>query len=120
MYLTYASAHGYALIDRPCTCRGLGRRHRAPRGRGVPDEVECATKPALAREMITRALDHLDSGASAPWVVGDEVYGADPGLRRELECRGVGYLLAVASSHHVTAITGSTSNSAASCAPTRS
>jgi hypothetical protein len=34
-------------------------------------------------------------------VTGDEVYGANPGLRAELEARGVGYVLAVACDHHV-------------------
>src|SRR6266508_2537161 len=34
-------------------------------------------------------------------VTGDEVYGADPGLRAELEARGIGYVLAVACDHRV-------------------
>ena len=71
------------------------RRGRA----GVPDDVDFATKPALAQQMIIRALD---SDVCAPWVAADEVYGADPGLRDELERRGVGYVLAVACSHPVT------------------
>src|SRR4029453_17414209 len=48
---------------------------------------------ALATKMLVRALD---AGAPAAWVTGDEVYGANPGLRAELEARGVGYVLAVA------------------------
>jgi hypothetical protein len=43
-------------------------------------------------------------GVPAGWVVGDEVYGADPGLRAERERRRIGYVLAVARDHHV--ITG--------------
>jgi SRSO17 transposase len=39
----------------------------------------------------------------AAWVTGDEVYGADPDLRSELETRGVGYVLAVACDHPVVA-----------------
>ena len=31
----------------------------------------------------------------ARWVAGDEVYGADPTLRAELEARRVGYVLAI-------------------------
>lgn len=46
--------------------------------------------------MISRALA---AGTSAGWVVGDEVYGADPGLRAGLEERTVSYVLAVAKSH---------------------
>jgi SRSO17 transposase len=60
---------------------------------GVPDQVLFATKPALAQAMICRALD---AGVPAAWVAGDEVYGANPTLRAELEARGVGYVLAVA------------------------
>ncbi len=55
-----------------------------------------ATKPALARRMIGRALD---GGVPAVWVTGDEVYGADPGLRADLEKRRAGYVLAVAKDH---------------------
>jgi hypothetical protein len=37
----------------------------------------------------------LDAGVAAPCVAGDEVYGADPGLREDVETRGVGYVLAI-------------------------
>jgi hypothetical protein len=40
------------------------------------------------------------------WVAGDEVYGADPGLRSDLERRRAGYVLAVACSHRIRAWTG--------------
>jgi SRSO17 transposase len=65
---------------------------------GVPDQVGFATKPKLATTMICRALD---AGIPAAWVTGDEVYGANPGLRAALEARGVGYVLAVACDHRV-------------------
>jgi SRSO17 transposase len=65
--------------------------------------VAFATKPALAREMIIRALE---GGARASRVTADEVYGADPGLREELERREVGSVLAVACSHRVTTAAG--------------
>ena len=98
VYLTYASSKGHALVDRalylPQSWTDDQRREQA----GVPDDVEFATKPALAGEMITRALD---AGVPATWVAGDEVYGGDPGLRRTLEDRGTGYVLAVACSHPV-------------------
>ena len=89
VYLTYATRAGHALIDRalylPRSWAGDPQRRTAA---GVPAEVTFATKPALARQMIIRALD---GGAAARWVAGDEVYGADPGLRRELENRRAGY-----------------------------
>jgi DDE superfamily endonuclease len=62
--------------------------------------VRFATKPALARRMLARALD---AGVPASWVAGDEVYGADPKLRAFLEGRGIGYVLAVACDHPVVA-----------------
>jgi hypothetical protein len=34
-------------------------------------------------------------------VAGDEVYGADPRLRAELQARQIGYVLAVACHHRV-------------------
>ena len=54
--------------------------------------------------MVARALD---AGVPAAWVTGDEVYGANPGLRAGLEARGIGYVLAVACDHRVRA-TGDT------------
>jgi len=104
VYLTYATVAGYALIDRelylPRSWAGdLGRRQAA----GIPPEVGFATKPALARRMIARALA---AGVPAGWVTGDEVYGTDPGLRADLEKRQAGYVLAVAKSHRVTTAAG--------------
>ena len=93
VYLTYAAAAGHALIDRALYLPRCWAEYRARREQaGVPDEVEFATKPALARQMIARALD---AGVSAGWVAGDEVYGADPTLR------GVGYVLTVACDQRV-------------------
>jgi SRSO17 transposase len=48
----------------------------------------------------------LDAAVSARWVAGDEVYSADPGLRAELERRGVGYVLAVVKNHRVATTAG--------------
>jgi SRSO17 transposase len=94
VFLTYAGRGGHALIDRdlyvpkswtadPARCRAAG----------IPEGTAFATKPMLARRMIARTLD---AGAPAAWISGDEVYGADPGLRADLETRQVGYVLAVA------------------------
>jgi SRSO17 transposase len=76
----------------------VDRRCRAVRCRRVPDEVAFATKPAQATQMIARALD---AGTPARWATGDEVYGADPGLRKELVGRRLGYVLAVAKDHPI-------------------
>ena len=104
VYLVYAAAAGHAFIDRAlylprCWAQDVTRRREA----AVPAEVEFATKPTLARAMIARALD---VGTPAAWVAGDEVYGADPGLRGDLHTRRVGYVLAVAKNHPVTVGTG--------------
>jgi SRSO17 transposase len=104
VYLTYAAPRGHALVDRelylPESWTGDPARCRAA---GIPAGTVFATKPKLARRMITRTLD---AGAPAGWVAGDEVYGADPGLRSDLETRKVGYVLAVAKSHPVNAGAG--------------
>jgi SRSO17 transposase len=70
---------------------------------GIPADIKFATKPALAATVISRALD---AGVNACWVAGDEVYGADPGLRTELESRGVGYVLAIGCNRDVVTAAG--------------
>ena len=86
VYLTYATRAGHALIDRALYLPRSWADDPARRAAaGVPQDAEFATKPALARQMITRALD---GGATARWVAGDEVYGADPGLRRAWRTAG--------------------------------
>jgi SRSO17 transposase len=101
VHLVYATDVGHACIDRelyvPRSWTADPERCTAA---GIPAGHPFATKPALACSMITRALD---AGVPAAWVAGDEVYGANPGLRTELERRRVGYVLAVACDHRVTA-----------------
>ena len=101
VYLVYASDAGHAMIDRELYVpRGWIEDPVRCRAAGIPEQVGFATKPALATQMLTRALD---AGVPTAWVTGDEVYGADPGLRAELETRGIGYVLAVACDHPVLA-----------------
>jgi SRSO17 transposase len=101
VYLVYATDAGHAVIDRELYLpRGWIDDPQRCRAAGVPDQVGFATKPALATKMLTRALD---AGVPAAWVAGDEVYGANPGLRAELEARQIGYVLAVACDHRVVA-----------------
>ncbi len=59
---------------------------------GIPKAVEFQTKPQLALRMLERA--HAVDGP-VPWVLGDEVYGKSEELRRGLEGRKQGYVLAV-------------------------
>jgi SRSO17 transposase len=101
VYLVYASAAGHAVIDRELYLpKGWIDDPARGQAAGVPDQVGFATKPALAAKMLTRALE---AGVPAAWVTGDEVYGADPALRAELETRGIGYVLVVACDHSVVA-----------------
>lgn len=104
VFLTYTTTRGHTLIDReiylPRSWTDDPDRCAAA---GVPAEATFATKPRLARHMIVRALEE---GVPADWVTGDEVYGNDPGLRTELETRGVGYVLAVACAAQITTATG--------------
>ncbi len=85
VYLTYAGQGGHAMIDRELY---LPRSWTSDPARcvaaGVPDDVAFATKPALAQTMLARALD---AGVPARWVAADEVYGADPELRADLQAR---------------------------------
>jgi SRSO17 transposase len=93
VYLTYAGARGHAMIDRelylPRSWTDDAQRCTVA---GVPDDIDFMTKPALAAGMVARALN---AGVEARWVAGDEVYGADPTLRAELETRRVGYVLGI-------------------------
>ncbi|MFJ5638455.1 IS701 family transposase [Streptomyces sp. NPDC093223] len=93
VYLVYSTPVGHAAIDRRLYIpRSWTQDPDRCRAAGIPDHTGFATKPALATEMITQALD---SGVTASWVTGDEVYGSDPHLSAELEHRQVGYVLAV-------------------------
>jgi SRSO17 transposase len=71
VYLVYAGPSGHAMIDRELYLpkswtEDADRLTEA----GVPDDVEFATKPALATGMLTRALA---AGVPVGWVTGDEV-----------------------------------------------
>jgi len=95
VFLCYGSDQGAALVDRelyiPQEWAADRERRRTA---GIPESLEFATKPELARRMLERALD---AGAVASWVAADEVYGHDSKLRRWIEGRQLAYVLAVAS-----------------------
>jgi SRSO17 transposase len=101
VFLAYGSRDGHALIDRrlylPEGWAGDAERRRAAK---IPDQVPFLTKPAIAREMLARALD---AGVPCAWVLGDEVYGADRRLRTMLEERGRPYVLAIRSNDELEA-----------------
>lgn len=107
VFLAYVSPAGWALIDRRLYLPETSWCDRPDRltAAGVPDDIGFATKPALAGQMIAAALD---AGVPFGWVTGNEVYGADPGLRTDLENRGIGYVLAVGCDRRVHANDGRT------------
>ena len=99
VFCAYASSKGRALIDRELY---LPKSWTGDRGRcreaGVPDDVQFAAKPELARLMLGRALD---AGVPAAWVTADEAYGRDGKFRDWLEQRRIGYVVAVAANQAV-------------------
>lgn len=113
-----AVPRGHALIDRElCLPRSWAGDRVRCKAAGIAGRVRFATKPRLARRMITRALD---AGTPAAWIAGDEVYGTDPGLRCDLERRRAGYVLAVACSHRIAAGAGASRADALAAALPRS
>ena len=100
VYLTYAARRGHALIDRAlylprCWAEDPDRCD----GAGIPSDKRCfATKPALARDLLARAVA---AKVPAAWVAADEVYGADPALRAAIRSHGLGYVLAVSANRRM-------------------
>jgi SRSO17 transposase len=99
VFCAYVTGKGRALIDRELYLpkSWTGDRDRC-REAGVPDDVQFATKPELARAMLGRALD---AGVPAAWVTADEAYGKDRKFRDFMEQRRIGYVVAVASNQAI-------------------
>jgi SRSO17 transposase len=100
VFLGYATRRGRALLDRalylPKEWAEDAKRRRAA---GVPESVQFATKLALAKQMVGRALE---AGVPARWVTADAVYGSDYAFRKGVEDRGLGYVVGVRTDHAVT------------------
>lgn len=94
VFTSYVSRHGHAFIDRALSWTDDPARMAAT---AVPAETAFATKPALARAMIDRAI-----AAEVPytWVAADSVYGVGA-LETALRRAGKGYVLGVTSQHAV-------------------
>ncbi|CAK0740398.1 transposase [Azospirillaceae bacterium] len=99
VFACYVSRHGHAFLDRalylPKSWTDDPQRMAAAH---VPVGTVFATKPALARAMIERAVL-----ARAPfrWVAADSVYGVGD-LETALRRAGKGYVLGVSSTHAFT------------------
>jgi SRSO17 transposase len=96
VFACYVSRHGHALIDRslylPKQWTDDAKRLKAAH---VPEDVGFATKPQMARKMITRAI-----AAKVPFafVATDTVYGTGD-IETMLRKAGKGYVLGVAANH---------------------
>src|SRR3954462_10061744 len=102
VFLGYATPAGRALIDRELYLprAWTDDRDRA-RAAGIGDDAPFATKPELARRMLTRALD---AGVPAGWLTADEVYGQDKRLRVWCEQHRLPYALATRSTDTVATV----------------
>lgn len=92
VFAAYVSRHGHAFIDRALYLPKIWADDPERRARAhVPETISFATKPALARAMIERAL-----AANTPffWVAADSVYGVGD-IEMALRCAGKGYVLGV-------------------------
>jgi SRSO17 transposase len=96
VFASYVSRQGHAVIDRalylPKEWTDSPTRLKAAH---VPDDVAFATKPKIARRMITRAI-----AARVPFsfVAADSVYGTGE-IETLLRKAGKGYVRGVASNH---------------------
>jgi SRSO17 transposase len=99
VFLAYTSRRGRVLLDRELYLPKEWAQDKARRQAAkVPEEVEFATKPQLARRMIERAKT---AGVPFAWLTGDAVYGNDRRLGVWLEQQDLHFVLAVASNAYV-------------------
>jgi SRSO17 transposase len=100
LFLCYASEKGAAFIDRELYLPEQWANDQPRRREAwVPDEVEFATKPELARKMLQRAFD---AEVRAAWVVADSVYGDARGhVGMFLEEKEQPFVLALSGKAHV-------------------
>ena len=92
VFAAYVSRHGHCFIDRAlylpkAWTEDPGRMAKAH----VPEGTGFATKPAIARDMIERAIAE---GVPFGWVAADSVYGVGD-IETTLRRAGKGYVLGV-------------------------
>jgi SRSO17 transposase len=99
VFLAYASQRGHAFLDRALYLPEdwLADRERC-RQAGIPEEIEFASKPNQAWQMLRRAV-----AGQVPftWVTGDSVYGDYRKLRLWLETLPKRYVLGVSAKETV-------------------
>ncbi|EHS51102.1 putative IS4 family transposase, partial [Rhizobium sp. PDO1-076] len=93
VFIAYASRFGQALIDRRLYLpEAWATDEKRRKDAAIPQETVFATRPALARAMLSEALD---KGVACAWVLADADYSSDCKTRRMLERRRQPYVLAV-------------------------
>jgi SRSO17 transposase len=97
VFLAYASAHGYALLDRRLYLpeEWFSDAYAERRADcGVPADVTFTTKPMLSLAMVQQVVQ----AGSLPcrWVAGDEAFGDNPALLDALAELGLWYFMEVA------------------------
>ncbi|TBA74421.1 IS701 family transposase [Rhizobium ruizarguesonis] len=103
VFISYASRFGQALIDRRLYLpEAWATDEKRRKDASVPDEAAFATKPAMARAMLSEALD---KGVPCAWVLADAAYGSDYKTRRMLEERQQPYVLSVRSNQTLRLLT---------------
>jgi SRSO17 transposase len=106
VFLVYYTARGRTFLDRALYLpRAWSEQTQRCQAAGIPDTVEFATKPMLARQLLQRALD---AGVPARWVTGDSVYGSDSQFRHFLESRQMAYVLGITSNYTLRPYTAGT------------
>ena len=97
VFVGYVSAQGDTVLDRRLSMpvEWLTDDAYAVRCRqcGVPSEVTCKTKPALAQEMIAAVVE--SQALRCRWVVADEAFGGNPGFLDGVAGLGLWYVAEV-------------------------
>jgi SRSO17 transposase len=99
VFITYASQKGFTMIDRQLYIpkewiEDLPRCRLAM----VPEQITFQTKPQMAADMLKKAEERH---VPFLWATADSVYGEDHRIRRWLEQRQKGYVLAVSGKAYV-------------------
>jgi SRSO17 transposase len=101
VFLSYASRFGHAFIDwRLYLPEDWAEDEVRRSDAAIPENTEFCIKPAIARALITAALD---AGVPCAYVLADALYGSDKSLRVMLEQREQPHVLAVRSNERLLA-----------------
>jgi len=99
VFLSYAGTKGHTPIDRRLYMPQVWTDDKARRTEaGVPEDLEFATKPELALEMIQEATS---AGMAYKWVTGDCAYGDYDKLRKWLEENEKCYVLNISRKEYI-------------------